>query len=99
MNRSPSTLVKTLATIASVGALGVSVFASTPAYAQWAPPPPEYVASTEPVYYGGHAHYYYGGHWYYRDGANWRHYDREPPELYQRRLHYPPVHHEYGRHR
>jgi hypothetical protein len=54
-------------------------------------PPDAYIATTEPVYFEGHAAYWYGGRWYYRDGARWNHYDREPPALQQRRMQAPPV--------
>jgi hypothetical protein len=54
-------------------------------------PPDAYIATTEPVYFEGHAAYWYGNRWYYRDGARWSHYDREPPVLYQRRMQAPPV--------
>ncbi len=49
-------------------------------------PPDEYIATTEPIYYEGHAAYWYGGLWYYRDGGRWGHYDREPAGLYARRM-------------
>jgi hypothetical protein len=58
-------------------------------------PPDAFVATTEPVYFEGHAAYWYGGFWYYRDGNRWSHYDREPPELYQRRVRTPPARHNY----
>jgi hypothetical protein len=49
-------------------------------------PPDAYIATTEPVYFGGYASYWYGGRWYYRNGGRWNHYDREPAGLYQRRM-------------
>jgi hypothetical protein len=49
-------------------------------------PPDAYIATTEPVYYGGYATYWYGGRWYYRDGGRWNHYEREPRGLYERRF-------------
>ena len=49
-------------------------------------PPDAYIATTDPVYFDGHAAYWYGNRWYYRDGARWSHYDREPAGLYQRRM-------------
>lgn len=58
-------------------------------------PPDTYVATTEPVYYEGHATYWYGGSWYYRDGRGWNHYDREPPALYQRRVQAAPARRNY----
>ena len=58
-------------------------------------PPDGYIATTEPVYYEGHATYWYGGNWYYRDGNRWSHYDREPPALQQRRMQAAPVRRSY----
>jgi hypothetical protein len=49
-------------------------------------PPDSYIATTDPVYFEGHAAYWYGNRWYYRDGDRWSHYDREPAGLYQRRM-------------
>lgn len=69
---------------------GVGVAASPgPYYDDY--PPDAYIATTEPVYFEGHAAYWYGNRWYYRDGGHWGHYDREPPVLYQRRMQAPPV--------
>jgi hypothetical protein len=92
MNRIIATLSKGLVMVSALGALAAVSLLVAPAQAQWAPPPPEYVASTEPVYYEGHAAYWYGGHWNWRDprGA-WNHYDQEPPGLADRRSHSPPV--------
>jgi hypothetical protein len=59
-------------------------------------PPDGYIATTEPVYYGGYATYWYGGSWYYRDGGGrWGHYDREPAALAQRRMQGGPVRRRY----
>jgi hypothetical protein len=68
--------------VSATGALAAVFLAGAPAAAQWAPPPPEYIATTEPVYFEGHASYWYGNHWVWRDehGA-WAHYDHEPPFL------------------
>jgi hypothetical protein len=55
------------------------------AQAQFAPPPPAYVASYEPVYYNGSAHYLYRDRWFYRDHAAWRGYEHEPRFLHDRR--------------
>jgi hypothetical protein len=60
-------------------------------------PPDVYVATTEPVYFEGHASYWYGGRWYYRDGGRWGHYDREPRVLYDRRREAPPGRRTYER--
>ena len=96
MNR--TILSKGLVIVSAVGALAaVSAIGSTAA-AQWAPPPPEYIATTEPVYYEGHAAYWYNNHWYWRDaGGNWGHYDQEPAFLADRRMHSPPERHEFAR--
>ena len=92
MSRTTSTLSKGFAIVSAVGALAAVTLVVAPASAQWVPPPPEYIATTEPVYYEGHAAYWYGNHWYWRDdhGA-WNHYDHEPPFLADRRAHFAPV--------
>jgi hypothetical protein len=92
MNRIIVALSKGLMMVSAVGALAAVALVGTPALAQWAPPPPEYVATTEPVYYEGHAAYWYGNHWSWRDehGA-WNHYDHEPPALAARRGQAAPV--------
>jgi hypothetical protein len=89
MNR---TTMKGFAILSAVGALAAVSLAGSSATAQWAPPPPEYVASTEPVYYEGHAAYWYGNQWSWRDehGA-WNHYDHEPAGLAEHRAHSAPV--------
>lgn len=48
-------------------------------------PPPEYVATTQPVYYGGRASYYYGNAWRYRESGRWNTYRSEPGGLRQYR--------------
>ncbi len=48
-------------------------------------PPADFVATTEPVYFEGHAAYWYHNGWYYRDGGRWGHYDHEPAGLAARR--------------
>jgi hypothetical protein len=59
--------------------------------------PPEVVATTEPVYFEGHAAYWYGGRWMYRDGRGaWTHYGTEPPFLAERRMRFAPAHRYYG---
>jgi hypothetical protein len=61
-------------------------------------PPDDFIATTEPVYYDGHAAYWYHSHWYYRDGAHWRSYGHEPPALAQRRAQNgPPPRRDYAR--
>jgi hypothetical protein len=95
---SPSlaTMLRTLARCFAVGAAlvmttgcGVEVGASYPGI-DVGFPPDAIVATTEPVYFDGHASYLYGGRWYYRDGNRWSHYDHEPPALAQRRVQAPP---------
>jgi len=92
MKRIIATVSKGFVLVSALGALGAVSLIGAPAHAQWAPPPSEYVATTEPVYYEGHAAYWYGGHWNWRDehGA-WNHYDHEPPALLDRRQRSPPV--------
>jgi hypothetical protein len=94
MNRTISYkgLSKGLVILSAVGALAAVATIGAPAAAQWVPPPAEYVASTEPVYYEGHAAYWYGNAWYWHDehGA-WQHYDHEPQFLADHRAHFPPV--------
>jgi hypothetical protein len=72
-----------LATAASTAACEIA--ASPDAYVDTDYPSADFVATTEPVYVGGHAAYWYHGRWFYRDGAHWGHYDREPPGLSARR--------------
>lgn len=92
MNRIVATLSRGFRVLPAVGAFAVAALLAAPAAAQWVPPPPEYIATTEPVYYEGHAAYWYGNHWFWRDehGA-WNHYDREPAFLADRRAHFAPV--------
>ncbi len=84
-----------LAVVVGVGASGCGVEAEAdyPSGYYGDYPPDAYIATTEPVYYGGFATYWYGDRWYYRDGGGrWSHYDREPPVLAQRRMQGgPPV--------
>ncbi len=60
-------------------------------------PPPEFVATVEPVYYEGHAVYWYHDHWYYRHGRGWRLYEQEPVYLREHRTRHETVRHYYGR--
>jgi hypothetical protein len=97
MSRKFATLSRGLAIVSTVGAFAAVSLMGAPAGAQWAPPPPEYIATTEPVYYEGHAAYWYGGHWAWRDEhGGWNHYDHEPPALADRRAHFAPVRRSYG---
>jgi hypothetical protein len=86
MNRTTMTFSKPFVIVAALGALAAISTIGASAAAQWVPPPAEYIASTEPVYYEGHASYWYGNHWYWHDehGA-WNHYDHEPAALAERR--------------
>jgi hypothetical protein len=92
MNRNIATLSKGFAIMSAAGVLAAVFLVGAPAAAQWAPPPPEFIATTDPVYYEGHASYWYGNHWYWRDvhGA-WNHYDHEPGFLADHRAHFAPV--------
>jgi hypothetical protein len=103
MNRTIATLARIVVMSSGLGALAAVCLVATPAWAQWVPPPPEYIATTEPVYYEGHAAYWYDNHWYWRDEhGGWNHYDNEPAFLADRRQHAPPDRHDFergGRHR
>lgn len=59
-------------------------------------PPDTFIATTEPVYFEGHASYWYGGRWYYRVGGRWNHYDHEPAGLAARRGQAAPARYSYG---
>ena len=48
-------------------------------------PPADFLATTEPVYFEGHAAYWYHNRWFYRNGGHWGHYDHEPAGLAARR--------------
>lgn len=103
MNRTIAALARIAVITSGLGAFAAVSLVTMPAAAQWVPPPPEYIATTDPVYYEGHAAYWYGNHWYWRDehGA-WNHYDNEPASLADRRMHGPPDRHDFergGRHR
>ncbi len=50
--------------------------------------PAPYVATTEPVYYGGRGAYYYNNAWRYREGGRWNTYRAEPGGLRQYRSNY-----------
>ena len=84
-----------LTSIVATAGCGMEMGASFPGVAVDSYPPDGYIATTEPVYYEGHATYLYGGSWYYRDGNRWNHYDREPPALQQRRTQAAPVRRSY----
>lgn len=60
-------------------------------------PTPEFIATTPPVFFEGHAAYWFGGRWYFRDGRAWRYYREEPSFLRERRMHHEPERHFYGR--
>ena len=92
MNRVIATLSKGFVIVPAAGALTAVFLIGATASAQWVPPPPEFIATTEPVYYEGHAAYWYGNHWYWRDEhGGWGHYDAEPAFLADRRAHFAPV--------
>jgi hypothetical protein len=89
-----STATSAAAAVGLIAALGL---ASRVAAAQLPFPPAEFVATTEPVYYEGHAAYWYGNRWYYKDErGGWQRYETEPPALAERREHAPPSKHFYG---
>ncbi|HEY5147426.1 MAG TPA: hypothetical protein VII82_11700 [Polyangiaceae bacterium] len=97
MTRSIALLSTASSTVAAFGLVAALGLASRVASAQVGFPPAEFIATTAPVYYGGHAAYWYGNRWYYRDErGGWQHYDREPPELAEHRGHGPPAKHFYG---
>jgi hypothetical protein len=92
MIRNIATLSKGLVIVSAVSALAAVFLVGSPADAQWIPPPAEYIATTEPVYYEGHPAYLYNNHWYYRDEhGGWGHYDHEPAFLAERRAHFAPA--------
>jgi hypothetical protein len=98
MNRSIATLSKGLVIATAAGALAAISLLADRAEAQWVPPPSEVIATSEPVWYEGHAHYWYGGHWYWRDEhGGWQHYDHEPAYFAQRHGR-EVVRHEWGGH-
>jgi len=76
------------ATVACIsGCGGVEVTGEYPVGYYDGYPPDAYIATTDPIYFEGHAAYWYGGFWYYRDGGGrWGHYDHEPAGLYARRM-------------
>jgi hypothetical protein len=92
MNRNIATLSKGFVIVSALGALAAVGLVGKTAEAQWVPPPAEWVATSEPVYYEGHAAYWYNNHWYWHDehGA-WNHYDAEPAFLAERRAHAAPA--------
>ncbi|HEY3354666.1 MAG TPA: hypothetical protein VGQ83_15545 [Polyangia bacterium] len=81
------------ATVAVTAACGIEVAA---VYSSDGYPSEAYIATTEPVYFEGHAAYWYGDRWYYQVGDRWAHYNREPPALYARRMQAPPQRRAYG---
>jgi hypothetical protein len=80
--------------------LGLTVGAPRDAAAQEVivPPPPEVIATVQPVYYEGHPAYWYGGHWYWRDPHGWHSYANEPAYLRDHRMHGPPARYHYEGH-
>jgi hypothetical protein len=90
--------VSALAFVAAVG-LGATLAPATASAQQIViGPSAEFIATTEPVYYEGHAAYWYNNHWYWKDEhGGWQHYESEPRELQDRRLHSPPPRHYYAK--
>jgi hypothetical protein len=64
------------------GSYDDTTYATTDGYTD---PPAEYVATTEPVYYGGRANYYYNNSWRYHERGRWGGYRSEPAGLRQYR--------------
>jgi hypothetical protein len=93
-----TTLSTLLATASLVAVLGAG--SAAPAQeGEYVPPPPEVVATSEPVYYEGRPAYWFGGRWHYRDGrGRWAYYREEPAFLRERREHRGPFRHYYYRH-
>jgi hypothetical protein len=86
-----STVSRAVLMASSIAALSAIGLFSVRALAQEdVPPPPEYIATVEPIYYEGHPAYWYNNRWYYRDGARWGYYHDEPGFLRDRRFHSPP---------
>jgi hypothetical protein len=87
---------KALLTLCSIGLFAGLCLATRPAAAQvrvyiQPPPPPEYIATTDPFYYEGHPVYWYNGYWHYRDDRGaWRYYREEPRFLAERRVRIQP---------
>lgn len=81
--------MNSLFTMITKGALLTGVFlltlASAPAHAQQVQislfPPVTFRATTQPVYYEGHAAYWYNGRWYYQRSGEWEYYREEPLHL------------------
>lgn len=93
-------LLTTLKGALSIGAIAGSLLCVAPAQAQVTVvvgPPPDFVATTDPVYYDGHADYWYNDQWYYYDGGAWQVYATEPGYLMDWRGHNAFGHHYYGR--
>jgi hypothetical protein len=88
-----------LASALGAGALGCEVSAYPENYyVEGDYPPADWIATTEPVYFEGHAAYWYHGRWCYRDGNRWSSYQREPPALAQHRAQYgAPARRNYAR--
>jgi hypothetical protein len=95
------TLLTMLKGALAVGAVTAGFIVAAPARAQVEVvvdgPSADYIATTDPVYYEGHAAYWYGGGWFYRDGGSWHHYRSEPGFLHDWRGHHEFAHHYYGR--
>jgi hypothetical protein len=92
MNRTRSILSAALAMGISLGA---AIVINTPAVAHaqevvvaFAAPPPAFIATATPEYFGGRACYFFNGAWHYRDGDHWNYYRSEPPFLRERRSHW-----------
>jgi hypothetical protein len=92
-----STLLKSVASALSVGALAAICLSGSPAAAQYVVPPAEVIATLTPVYHEGHATYWYNGYWHYRDHGAWTYYHTEPQFLHDHRFAHPAEYHHYYR--
>lgn len=54
-------------------------------------PPPDFIATTQPVYFEGRAAYWWNNRWWFRDGPRWGWYHEEPAFLRDHRDHHEPV--------
>ncbi len=86
----------TLAGALSIGALAAISLSSSPAGAQYSPPPAEVIVTLVPAYHEGHAVYWWHGYWHYRDprGA-WAYYRTEPVVLRTWRTQHATTYHHY----
>jgi len=88
-------ITTTFVKLATAGVLALTLLGTTGCYGEAYGGDPAYypsdgfVATEDPVYYGGQANYFYNGSWYYRNGGNWNYYHSEPAFLRQYRGAHP----------